>query len=1233
MDRIAVESDSGKNVRDKLFAGEYSQLLHNLSPKRLLLFTLAAIYVTELLVMLFIEVLLNEPLALPFHVMETVLDATILAVLVFPMIYSFSFRPLRNSLTALQQTQESLTATLSLLEKTFSSLGEIVFVLNDRTQKILLVNQSVSEVLGYSSEEMVGRGIDVCFADPETYQIWSQQLEGRLPQESHVRVETVFRAQGGQTCMVETTVSQIHSNNGEPTYRVLLIRDVTQQRVTEEKIRLQTAALEAAANGIVITDRNGRVEWINPAFCAMTGYSGNEMVGSSLNQLKSGQHGAAFYQTLWQTVLAGQVWSGEIVNRHKNGRLYTEEQTIAPVRDRNGAITHFIAIKQDISQRKEVEQKLKDSETRYRSLVETSPDGILLTSLDGKILFCNEQMAQMTGAENPQSLIGHRTHEFLTPEGRFQAQNNIQQLLTNRAARSSEYEIININGELLPVEISSSVIEDQNGQVIGLTSMVRNISARKKAEFQLSKQNQELQTLSQLSRSLVSSLEMDVVLSRIVEQIMPLLAAECLTILLREGEELVCQATGGLGFGYLKGQRIPIDDELLAPVLAAERPYLSTAVDCLFYLKNCAYPCYDPQRALMLVPLRVGQETIGLMQAIHSQQNAFDEEDSRLILAAASWAAVAINHARQHTRIQRQLRETETLARINQALNESLEMDKLLQLIADSTQVLIPQMDQVVIHLADEQERILTPVIWSGVTEPSLMTLFVDSRDSLLSQALSTQSIMAYPDLEVVKTEGIQHSWSTGALLVAPLIANGERELGAISLRSLKPFAFSAHDEVALSRLAASAAIAIESSRLYQSERSQRQIAEALVAAAKVFSQSLQLGDVLNMVLQQCQRVAACDEVTILLGADGSEWRQSTLATAVAQSIHLFTTDNAAPPLLTATQHEWMVQTNKPVLVELKDFSDDQQKASPILPETMAVAPLSVGQQTIGFLIAHHSQLKHFDTSILRRLEALASQAALAIHNAQMHQDLQALLNQEQAMRQRLIQTEKLTAMGRMIASVAHEMNNPLQTIKNCLFISQRRLTEDHPISTYLEMASSETGRLSDLVVQLREVYRPQSSQDIVPFSVQKLIEETQAILQPHFQQNQVRWVVDTSSIPADFMTLGIANQLKQVLLNISLNAVDAMQPQGGELTLRTLYDLETDRVGLQLQDTGPGLDEKVIPNLFEPFFTTKESGIGLGLAICYDIVQNHGGQITVENAEMPRHGAVFTIWLPCNGR
>ncbi|MCA9872077.1 MAG: PAS domain S-box protein [Anaerolineales bacterium] len=1233
MKQSHLEPGPESMVGHNLFVEEFSELLHRLSPKRLLLFTLTAIYITELLVMLILEFLFNEPLVMPIHAVQTFLDATILAVLVYPLIYRFSFRPLRSSLQALAQSQDSLQASLSLLEKTLSGLGEIVFVVDEQTQKILLANQSVWEVLGLKPEAVVGTGFEDCFADPGKYQEWASEVEVRLSGESHVRLEAILQAPDGRVCTVETTVSRIRSNNGDPAYRVLLIRDVTQQRLTEEKIRLQTAALEAAANGIVITNRSGRVEWANPAFCAMTGYAAEEITNHSLNRLKSGQQDEAFYSHLWQTILAGQVWSGEIVNRRKDGRLYTEEQTIAPVRNTDGQITHFIAIKQDISQRKEVEQKLRDSEIRYRSLVETSPDGILLTGLDGEILFCNEQMAQMMSAASPQALVGSKTYDYLPPEGANLARSNIQHLLKTRSTRSTEYEVITLNGDLLPVEISSSLIEAQDGQAGGLTSIVRDIRARKKTDRQLAKQNQELQTLSQLSQSVVSSLEMEVVLSRIMQQVMPLLAAECLSIMLMEENELVCRATEGLGFAYLKGQRISLDNELLTTVLAGERPYLSTAKECLFYLNKCGYPCYDFQRALMLVPLRVGQETIGLMQAIHSEQNAFNEEDSRLIQAAANWAAVAINHARQHTRIQRQLRETETLAAINQALNESLEMDHLLQLIADSTQVLIPQMDQVVIHLVDDQAQLLTPVIWSGITEPGLTTLFVDAQESLLSQALSAQTIMAYPDLQAVKTEWTQYSSSEGAMLVAPLIANGERKLGTISIRSLKPFAFLSGDEVALSRLASSAAIAIESSRLYQSERSQRQIAEALVMAAKALSQSLQLDDVLKMVLRQCRQVVACDDVTIFYGVENTELYRTTLAASTRQTWQLTARGKTTGALLSPAQVDWMIQTGKPVVAEVKPHWPEDEDARPNMPDSIAVAPLSIGQQTIGFLVAHHSHLSHFDTSILRRLEALASHAALAIHNAQLYQDLSAALNQEQAMRQRLIQTEKLTAMGRMIASVAHEMNNPLQTIKNCLFISQRRVTVEHPIHTYLEMASSETSRLSDLVVQLREVYRPRTSQDIVPLPVQKLIEDTQAILQPHLQQNNIRWLVDDTAVSSQCTTLGIPNQLKQVLLNISLNAVDAMQPQGGELSLSLLPDPARDRIGLQLRDTGPGLDPDIIPNLFEPFFTTKESGMGLGLAICYDIVQNHGGQITVQNAELPEQGAVFTVWLPCHGR
>ncbi|MEK7784211.1 MAG: PAS domain S-box protein, partial [Chloroflexota bacterium] len=132
-------------------------------------------------------------------------------------------------------------------------------------------------------------------------------------------------------------------------------RHLAETQRSEEQLHLQITGLEAAANGIAITDRRGVLLWVNPAFTTLTGYTADEVVGESLRVLKSGLQGAAFYQEMWQTILAGQVWRNEVINRRKDGSLYTEEMTITPVRDANGEISHFIAIKQDITERKEAE--------------------------------------------------------------------------------------------------------------------------------------------------------------------------------------------------------------------------------------------------------------------------------------------------------------------------------------------------------------------------------------------------------------------------------------------------------------------------------------------------------------------------------------------------------------------------------------------------------------------------------------------------------------------------------------------------------------------------------------------------------------------------------------------------------------------------------------------------------------------------------------------------------------
>lgn len=141
-----------------------------------------------------------------------------------------------------------------------------------------------------------------------------------------------------------------------------LTAQVLGQAIHRERVdaqaHLKGTALRAAANGIVITDTQGRILWVNDAFCRMTGYSPEEVLSRTPAILNSGQHDSSFYRTMWETIRTGNVWQGEIVNRRKDGGLYTEEMTITPLRDPAGKLTHFIAIKQDVTERNNLRRQL-----------------------------------------------------------------------------------------------------------------------------------------------------------------------------------------------------------------------------------------------------------------------------------------------------------------------------------------------------------------------------------------------------------------------------------------------------------------------------------------------------------------------------------------------------------------------------------------------------------------------------------------------------------------------------------------------------------------------------------------------------------------------------------------------------------------------------------------------------------------------------------------------------------
>jgi PAS domain S-box-containing protein len=162
----------------------------------------------------------------------------------------------------------------------------------------------------------------------------------------------------GQIIWVEQINVPVYDEAGNMVALEGISRDITERKQAEERLALQRIAMESAANAIVITDQDGSVEWVNPAYTRLTGYEAKEIIGHNPRILKSGKQPALFYEELWETILAGEVWHGELINRRKDGSFYVEEQTITPIRNAEGEITHFVAIKQDVTARKQREREL-----------------------------------------------------------------------------------------------------------------------------------------------------------------------------------------------------------------------------------------------------------------------------------------------------------------------------------------------------------------------------------------------------------------------------------------------------------------------------------------------------------------------------------------------------------------------------------------------------------------------------------------------------------------------------------------------------------------------------------------------------------------------------------------------------------------------------------------------------------------------------------------------------------
>lgn len=406
--------------------------------------------------------------------------------------------------------------------------------------------------------------------------------------------------------------------------------------------------------------------------------------------------------------------------------------------------------------------------------------------------------------------------------------------------------------------------------------------------------------------------------------------------------------------------------------------------------------------------------------------------------------------------------------------------------------------------------------------------------------------------------------------------------------------------------------------RTEQMLRRRNQELAALDELNRLVSSSLELDRVLLSALEGLGRLVETEVLAFILNEEEvGDWviRAARCPAGTWLEGRVVTVDGGPPGEA--------LRSGRPVLLQAIEESF-WSEAVGLAPLDLLCVPMVTHQEAVGLLVVA-GRAGRLSAEHTPFLEQVAATVAVAVDNARLYGELAAFADELERSQSQLIQAEKMAAVGRMAASIAHEINNPLQAIQNSLHLSLHPALDEERRRRYLQMAQQEVERLIQIVRRMLDFYRPASG-TMQPLDINRPVEDALALASKRLQQAHIQVI---SRFSPDLPPVqGMANQLTQVFLNIIINAVEAM-PEGGTLWIGTAYHTEREQVVAAFRDSGPGIPAEVRVHLFEPFHTTKPTGTGLGLAISYGIVERHEGTIRVES--QPGSGATFIVSLPCN--
>jgi PAS domain S-box-containing protein len=393
-----------------------------------------------------------------------------------------------HSRPAARSSPEALAGFFDLLAV---SSGDVIFRYRiEAPRGFEYLSPSVEGATGFTAEEF--------FEDPDLYRrlLMPEDVDRYRDALSQFQeskpLEIRWRRKDGTLYWADIRAVPVWDARGQIVAMQGISRDISDRVGLEEELRLKSAALEAAANAIVMTDAEGRIIWVNRAFTQLTGYEAAEVLGRNPRVLKSGVQDDAVYEQLWKTIGAGNVWQGEIVNRHKDGHLYTEEMTITPVASRLGEITHYIAIKQDVTVRRQAEEELRQSELCFRALAENMLDLVAILDRDGVIRYASPSHFSCNGF-HPEDLVGRSAFDFVHPDDVASLRATfVARVESEGYSARTQYRFRHRDGSWRVVEgVARNLYGDPSVQGVLVNS--RDITERVQAEEEILSLNRQLE--------------------------------------------------------------------------------------------------------------------------------------------------------------------------------------------------------------------------------------------------------------------------------------------------------------------------------------------------------------------------------------------------------------------------------------------------------------------------------------------------------------------------------------------------------------------------------------------------------------------------------------------------------------------------------------------------------------------------------------------------------------------